>query len=187
MKNIIIFASGSGSNAENIVRYFSSSKNVTISYIVSNKKEAFVLKRAEMLNIKSLVFEKKDFYENDSVLNFLLAENPNLIILSGFLILMPPKIIDAFPKRIVNIHPALLPKYGGKGMYGNKVHEAVIYNKEKETGITIHYVNDKYDEGEIIFQQKCIVDENETLLSLSEKIHALEYEFFPKVIGELAK
>ena len=185
MKKIIIFASGSGTNAENIVRFFNLSKNATVSFIVTNKKEAYVLKRAEMLKIKSLVFNKEDFNENDSVLQFLLTEKPDLIVLSGFLLLMPQNIIQAFPKRIINIHPALLPKYGGKGMYGDKVHQAVICNKDKETGITIHYVNEKYDEGEIIFQKSCLVEADETVSSLSKKIHALEYEYFPKVINDL--
>ena len=185
MKNIIIFASGSGTNAENIVKFFKSSKIANVSFIVTNNKQAYVLKRVESLNVKSLVFDRKDFYETDSVLNFLLNEKPDLIVLSGFLILMPKKIIEKFPKQIINIHPALLPKYGGKGMYGNKVHQEVIYNKEKETGITIHYVNEKYDEGEIIFQKKCNVDTNDTVDSLAKKIHSLEYEYFPKTIKDL--
>jgi len=184
MKNLIVFASGSGTNAENIIRYFNSSNFAKVSFIVSNKSDAFVLKRAEMLNIKTIVFDKKDFYESNIVLDFLLNENPDLIILSGFLLLIPYNIVSAFPKRIINIHPALLPEYGGKGMYGDNVHKAVLEDKKPESGITIHYVNENYDDGDIIFQKKCPVFPDDTISSLANRIHALEYEFFPKVIEE---
>jgi len=182
MKNIIVFASGSGTNAENIVRFFNISKIARVSFIVTNKKDAYVLKRAEMLNINTLVFNKSDFYDSNKVLDFLLKNNPDLIVLSGFLLLIPYNIIAAFPKRIINIHPALLPEFGGKGMYGDNVHKAVLEDKKSESGITIHYVNEKYDDGDIIFQQKCPVFPEDTVTSLAERIHSLEYEFFPSVI-----
>ena len=185
MKNIIVFASGSGTNAEKIIRHFNFSNFAKVSYIASNKPDAFVLRRAEMLNVKTLTFNKNDLYTYNKVLDFLLNENPDIIVLSGFLLLMPSNIISAFPKRIINIHPALLPEYGGKGMYGDNVHKAVLADKKNESGITIHYVNEKYDDGDIIFQKSCPVYPDDTVSSLAEKIHALEYEFFPKVIESL--
>jgi phosphoribosylglycinamide formyltransferase-1 len=187
MKNIIIFASGSGTNAENIINYFHSSNFAQVSHIVSNKADAYVLKRSELLNINALFFPKKDFYENDNVLDFLLNENPDLIVLSGFLLLLPSNIVSVFPKKIVNIHPALLPKYGGKGMYGDNVHKAILENQEVETGITIHYVNEKYDDGDIIFQKSCTVYPFDSMSSLKERVHKLEYEYFPKVIEKVVR
>jgi phosphoribosylglycinamide formyltransferase-1 len=185
MKNIIVIASGSGTNAEKIINYFHSSNFAKVSHIVSNKADAYVLKRAELLNVNALFFQKKDFYESNKVLDFLMSETPDLIVLSGFLLLLPSNIVSVFPKRIVNIHPALLPKYGGKGMYGDNVHKAVIENHELESGITIHYVNEKYDEGDIIFQKSCPVFSDDTVSSLASRIHLLEYEYFSKVIEEI--
>ena len=185
MKNIIVFASGSGSNAENIIRFFDKTPNVKVSWLLSNNPEAYALKRAEMLNISTMVFDRTAFRDSDQVLNFLIRCQPDLIVLAGFLWLVPEKIVKAFPNRIVNIHPALLPKYGGKGMYGDKVHQAVIANQEKESGITIHYVDEHYDEGNIIFQATCKITSEDTPDSLAEKIHALEHEHFPKVIESL--
>ncbi len=185
MTRIAIFASGSGSNAENIANYFSDNLSVDVSLILSNNPNAFVLQRAKNLGIKSLVFQKDDFSKNNDILSFLAKNNINLIILAGFLLKIPKNLIKAFPNKIINIHPALLPKYGGKGMYGDKVHESVIKAKETESGITIHYVNEHYDEGEVIFQAKCPIEPTDTSNDLANKIHALEYEHFPKVIKNL--
>jgi len=185
MTRIAIFASGSGSNAENIVNYFKYNSDVEISLILTNKKDAFVLERAKKLNIKSLIFSKSQFLETDEILMFLNENDINLIVLAGFLLKIPENLIKTFPKKIINIHPALLPKYGGKGMYGDRIHESVIKAKEKESGITIHYVNKHYDDGEIIFQGKCKIESKDTPDDLAKKIHLLEYKYFPKVIENL--
>jgi phosphoribosylglycinamide formyltransferase 1 len=182
MKKIAIFASGSGTNAENIIKYFTNNQLVKIEIILSNKPDALVLERAKKYNIDTFVFKRSDFYELDIVYNLLNDRNIDNIILAGFLWLMPDKIIRKFTNKIINIHPALLPKYGGKGMYGTKVHEAVIRNNEKESGISIHYVNENYDDGELIYQAKCHIEQGETPESLANKIHSLEYEHFPRVI-----
>jgi phosphoribosylglycinamide formyltransferase-1 len=185
MKKIAVFASGSGSNAQNIAEYFKNSGEIIIDCILSNKSDAFVLERAKNFGIDTLTFSYADFYESKNVLHFLHLRGVDFIVLAGFLWLIPSYLIEAFPKKIVNIHPALLPKFGGKGMYGMKVHEAVINSKETESGITIHYVNEKYDEGNIIFQAKCPVEKNDTPGIVADKVHALEYEYFPKIIEEL--
>ena len=185
MKQIVIFASGSGSNAQRIAEYFSVSDIARVTTIFTNRKDAYVLQRAEKMNIPAVIFDRTDFYENDVILAQLNNLNPDLIVLAGFLWKVPEKIVTAFPKRIINIHPALLPKYGGKGMYGEHVHRAVIENRDKLSGITIHYVNEKYDEGAIIFQKTCEVTDNDTPDTLAEKVHALEYEYFPKVIEQI--
>jgi len=185
MKNIVIFASGSGSNAENIIRVINNHGGAKVSCVVANRPDAYVLRRSEALNVKSLVFDRAAFYHTDEVLNFLTGCQPDLIVLAGFLWLVPAKIVKAFPKRIINIHPALLPKYGGKGMFGAHVHQAVIDQGDKESGITIHYVNEHYDDGDIIFQATCNVLPEDDAESLSVKVHALEYEHFPKVIMNL--
>jgi phosphoribosylglycinamide formyltransferase 1 len=185
MYNIAIFASGSGSNAQRIAEYFNANHRVKISRIFCNRKDAYVLKRAEYLQIPSSVFTREDFYESSVVLNQLIHNKTDMIVLAGFLWFVPQNILTIFQNRIVNIHPALLPKYGGKGMYGSRVHEAVIAAREKESGITIHFVNEKYDEGEIIFQAKCKVDDSDTSESLASKIHQLEYEHYPKIIEKL--
>lgn len=184
MIKIAILASGSGSNAENIAQYFSTHKNVKITYILSNKKDAFVLERAKKLGIKSQVFSNKEMKEQDELLNLLKVE-ADFIILAGFLLKVPENIIEAFPNKIINIHPALLPNYGGKGMYGMHVHRAVKENNEPETGITIHYVNENYDEGAIIFQAKTALTPNDTPETIADKIHLLEQEHFPRVIDEV--
>ncbi len=181
MTNIAIFASGSGTNAENIANYFKDNLHIRVMLILSNKPDAFVLERAKKLGIETAVFLKPDL-ENGSVLQMLQEKNIDFIVLAGFLLKIPIAIINAFPNKVINIHPALLPKYGGKGMYGNKVHEEVIANAEKESGITIHFVNEKYDEGGIIFQAKCSINENDTPDTLAGKIHLLEYKHFPAVI-----
>jgi len=185
MTRIAIFASGSGSNAENIANYFSNNSNVDVSLILTNNPNAFVLERAKKLNIKSHVFDKYNFSKTDEILSFLNENDINLIVLAGFLLKIPKNLIKAYPNKIINIHPALLPKFGGKGMFGDKVHQSVIENKETESGITIHYVNENYDEGEIIFQAKCSVELTDTPRDLAAKIHELEYEHFPKVIESI--
>lgn len=185
MKKIAIFASGSGSNAENIANYFKGNNELEISLILSNKKDAYVLERAKNLKIPSIIFNKQQFSQSDEIVKILKEKEIDLIVLAGFLWLIPSNLIEAFPNKIVNIHPALLPNYGGKGMYGMKVHEAIVANKENKTGITIHFVNEKYDEGKTIFQTTCEVLENDTAEDVAKKIHQLEYKHFPEVIDEL--
>jgi phosphoribosylglycinamide formyltransferase-1 len=185
MNNIAIFASGSGTNAEEIIRYFSTKNNTKVTLILTNKREAYVLKRAAKHNIPSVFFDHKDFYQNTTVLDILSEHKIDLVVLAGFLWLVPENILNSYYKRIINIHPALLPSYGGKGMYGEKVHKSVIENGEKESGITIHYVNRDYDSGDIIFQARCKVEKDDTAETLASKIHALEYEYYPKVIEEV--
>ncbi len=182
---IVIFASGSGTNAENIIKFFQKSRSTEVIAVLSNRRSAGALRRAHDLNVKALLFDKDALYNSHDVLNILKDMDPDLIVLAGFLWLFPTNIIKAFPNKIINIHPALLPKYGGKGMYGSKVHESVIDAKEKESGITIHYVNEKYDEGQTIFQATTPVYENDTAETLAEKIHELEYRHFPEVIQQL--
>ncbi len=183
-KNVAILASGSGSNAENIIRYFHDNEGICFPVIISNKEDAYVHERARKLGIPSYTFRKNDF-ENGKVLELLKEQQINFIILAGFLLKVPANLLQAYSNRIINIHPALLPKFGGKGMYGSHVHEAVVAAKEKESGITIHYVNENYDEGQIIFQAKCEVSPTDTPDDVAGKVHALEYEFFPKVIENL--
>lgn len=185
MKNIAIFASGSGTNAENIIQYFKDNPEIQVKLLLSNKKEAYALERAARHGVDTMVFNRDDFNNSDRVLEKLKAEAIDFIVLAGFLWLIPENIIEAYPGKIVNIHPALLPKYGGKGMYGSRVHQAVIDAGEKETGITIHYVNPRYDEGLIIYQAKCRVAPDDDAESLARKVHELEYRDFPKVIENL--
>lgn len=184
MKRIAIFASGSGTNAENIIKYFKSNKLISVVQVLSNKKDAKVLERAKRLNVSCMNFNKIDFYTSDNILNFL-KEKADFIVLAGFLWKIPDNIIKAFPNKIINIHPALLPKYGGKGMYGMHVHNAVVKNKEQESGITIHYVNENYDEGAIIFQKNFKVLTTDSAEDVAKKIHELEYEHFPKIIEQV--
>ncbi len=185
MKRIVLFASGSGSNVENIVRHFQGDPNVVIAGVLVNKRDAKVLDRCDKLNISALYFNRTAFYDTNCVLDVLRSLKPDLIILAGFLWKVPEKIIANFPKKIVNIHPALLPKYGGKGMYGDHVHQSVKDNGDAETGITIHYVNENYDEGAVIFQAKTTVLPKDTVETIAEKVHGLEYEHFPKTIAKL--
>ena len=184
-KNIAIFASGSGTNAEQIILYFRRSSVGRVKLILSNKSDAYALVRAEKYNVPTIVFSRDEFYNTDRIPDLLLQEEIDLVVLAGFLWLVPTNLIRAFPNKIINIHPALLPKYGGKGMYGMKVHQAVIDSGDSESGISIHFVNEKYDEGKIIFQARCKLEPNDTPESLAQKIHQLEYEYFPKVIEEL--
>lgn len=185
MKKIVIFASGSGSNAEQIATYFNEKKTAQVSLILSNNPKAGVLERAKRLQIPSVVFDRLAFYKSDIILQVIENQQPDIIVLAGFLWKFPEHIIQKFPNKIINIHPSLLPKYGGKGMYGNFVHQAVIDNNETESGISIHFVNEHYDEGAIIFQAKTTVETYETTESLAQKIHQLEYVHFPKEIEKL--
>ena len=187
MKRIVIFASGSGTNAQNIIEYFQKSSFAEVTLVLSNKKNAKVLERAKKLNVATESFTKEDLCDSDKIRTVLKNEAPDIIVLAGFLLKFPEFILQKFQNKVINIHPALLPKYGGKGMYGMKVHEALVANKELETGITIHYVNENYDEGAIIFQESFPLSENETADTVANKIHELEYEFFPKVIEDVLK
>jgi phosphoribosylglycinamide formyltransferase-1 len=182
---IAIFASGSGSNAENIIRYFSNHPNFVFPVILSNNEKAFVHERAKKLGVPSVTFSKEDFLKGEKILNFLQEQKIDAIVLAGFLLQVPLLVIDAYPQKIINIHPALLPKFGGKGMYGMRVHEAVKEAGETETGITIHYVNNEYDAGEIIFQAKCPVLPEDTPETTAKKVHELEYQYYPRVIEKI--
>ncbi len=185
--NIAIFASGNGSNAENIVRYFENDSQINIPLILTNKAGAYVLQRAKNLGIDSMVFSAAELKEGSKIKKVLQDYAIDFIVLAGFLLKIPDYLIAMYPQKIVNIHPALLPKYGGKGMYGDYVHQAVKAAGEKESGITIHYVNEIYDAGQIIFQAKVQVSPEDTPDDIATKVHALEYEHFPRVIGEVAK
>lgn len=180
-KHIAIFASGSGSNAENIYNYFQDS-NINVKYLVCNHATAGVLTRFENKGVEILLVSKTDLKSEEFIQKL---KDIDLIVLAGFLILIPPILIQSFPDKIINIHPALLPKYGGKGMYGDHVHRAVLENKEEFHGITIHYVNEEFDKGEIIFQEKFKVTGDDSLTSIQAKIHQLEFEWFPKIIEKL--
>ena len=183
-KNIVVFASGSGSNAVKIYEYFSDLKNVNIASLYCNNPNAKVLERFKSFNIDTVLFSKNDL-KNNTVLNSLKNVNPDLIVLAGFLLKIPKNITSFFKNKIINIHPALLPLYGGKGMYGKNIHKAVIKNKDKMSGLTIHYVNDKYDDGTIIFQKTIRIEPGETPLSLSKKILTEEHINYPVEIGKL--
>lgn len=185
IKKIALFASGSGSNAQKIIEYFSDNEMVIVDSLWSNKKEAYALERAKNFQIETFVFDKNEFINTNLVVEKLQKRGVDLIVLAGFLWLVPSNLIKNF--TIINIHPALLPKYGGKGMYGMKVHQSVVENKEKESGITIHFVNEKYDEGKIVFQAKCQIDPVDTAEDVANKIHELEYRHFPEVIENVLK
>jgi len=187
MRKIAIFASGSGTNAENIIKYFSTRETAKVTLVLSNRQNAYVLQRAATLKVKSVFFDREEFYGSGKVLGILLDEGIDFIVLAGFLWLVPDNILEMYENRIVNIHPALLPDHGGKGMYGEKVHKEVIDKHDTESGISIHYVNKNYDGGSIIFQAKCKVDASDTPETLASKVHALEYEHFPGVIEDLVK
>ncbi len=187
MTNIAIFASGSGSNAENIANYFRGHTDVHVSIIISNNADAYVHQRARKLEIPSYSFNRIDFIEGTKIVQILHEHSIDFIVLAGFLLKISQPLLDAFSAHIINIHPALLPKFGGKGMYGNKVHQAVIDAGEAESGITIHYVNEHYDEGSIIYQVSCEVQRGDTCDILANRVHALEYAHFPKVIEAIIK
>lgn len=186
MKRIAVFASGEGTNAQRLIDYFRGS-DVEISLLVCNNPKANVLNRAIKSNILFMLVNKETFYKSSDLLNKLREEKIDLIVLAGFLWKIPDDIISAFPKKIINIHPALLPKFGGKGMYGMHVHKAVLAAGEKESGITIHFVNEKYDEGEIILQKRCEVCTDDTTETLAGKVHALEHEWYPKIVEKILK
>ena len=185
MKRIAIFASGNGSNAQKIIEHFNDHKHVEVSLVLTNKEDAYVLNRAASFKIPAYVFDRQMFYESNVVHDILRDVGIDFIVLAGFLWLVPKNLLIGWPNRIVNIHPALLPKFGGKGMYGDKVHRAVIAAGEKETGISIHYVNEIYDDGEIIFQEKFKILPNDSPESIAERIHILEHKHFPVVVEEL--
>ncbi|MGY0391103.1 phosphoribosylglycinamide formyltransferase [Bizionia sp. KMM 8389] len=187
MKRIIIFASGSGSNAENLINFFQNNSYAEVTQVMTNNSHAKVLDRAKKLNVSAFSFNRHAFSKTDDVLNILKSLKPDLIVLAGFLWKFPEHILAAYPNQVINIHPALLPNYGGKGMYGMNVHEAVVANKETETGISIHYVNENYDEGAIIYQTKCTVSPDDTAENVAAKIHELEMTHFPKVVESLLK
>ncbi len=182
---IALFASGSGTNAENIIRYFSGNEFIQIDSLWSNNSGAFALERAKNLNVATFIFNRDQFYQTSEIAEKLKERGVNLIVLAGFLWLIPSNLINNF--TIINIHPALLPKYGGKGMYGSKVHKAVVENCEPESGISIHYVNEKFDEGELIFQAKCKIQPTDSPEEVAQKVHQLEYLHFPAVIEDVAK
>ena len=184
MNNIAIFASGSGSNAENIINHFKGSDLAKVDLLLCNRPDAFALTRAKNLGVDTLIFGREDFYNSDVIINELARRGIDYIVLAGFLWLVPDSLTKKYEGRIVNIHPALLPKFGGKGMYGDRVHKAVIEAGEKESGITIHLVNSIYDSGDIIFQAKTPVTPEDDYKSLAAKIHELEGEHFPRIIEQ---
>ncbi|MBU0695636.1 MAG: phosphoribosylglycinamide formyltransferase [Bacteroidetes bacterium] len=186
-KRIAIFASGSGSNAQKIMEHFKRSNDAEVALILTNNSDAYVLQRADNFEVPSHIFDKKEFYQTDRIVQLLKNLNINLIVLAGFLWLIPENLLKAYPNKIINIHPALLPKFGGKGMYGDKVHAAVLEEKELESGITIHFVNEAFDEGEIIHQSKFKIEKGDDLKMMKFKVQQLEHQHFPKVIEGLLK
>jgi phosphoribosylglycinamide formyltransferase-1 len=185
VKNIAIFASGDGSNAQKIIDHFQNSEKARVALVVSNNPSAYVLERAGKAGIPALLINKESFSGSDEVVNKLREAHIDLIVLAGFLWLIPQNLIKAFPDRIINIHPALLPKFGGKGMYGLNVHKAVCQAGEKESGITIHYVNEHYDSGKIILQERCPVEKNDTPEAVSSKVRELEHRHFAAVVEKV--
>ncbi len=184
-KRLAIFASGSGSNAEKIAEYFANHTEIDIALILSNNPQAGVIARARRLHIPVVLFDRKTFYDTPKVIEILQNEHIDLVVLAGFMMLIPEAMVQAFPSRIINIHPALLPKYGGKGMYGHFVHEAVVAAQEPESGISIHFVNERYDEGDIIFQATCPVTPEDTPDEVARKVQVLEHQHYPEVVEKL--
>lgn len=184
---IAIFASGSGTNTSNLIDYFSNAETAIVSLVLTNKADAPVIRRAAKRMTEVIIFDRKDFERDQYLVDLLFKRGIDFIVLAGFLWLLPYSVIVSYKKRIVNIHPALLPAYGGKGMYGNRVHGTVLENGDRESGITIHYVNENYDEGDIIFQTRCDVMMDDTIDSLAERIHALEYRYYPRIIEKLLR
>jgi len=182
---LAVFLSGNGSNAEAIFSYYKNHPSIQVVLVLSNNPAAFGLQRASKFNIPSRVFTRQQFRESDEVVQWLKEAHVTHVVLAGFLWLIPLNLIHEYPHRIINIHPALLPKYGGKGMYGMKVHQTVLDNKEKETGITIHYVNEHYDEGEFIFQQKVTIEDCASAEEIASKVQQLEHDYFPQTIEKL--
>ncbi len=186
-KRIAIFASGSGSNAQKIMEYFKRSPDAEVVLILTNNPQAYVLQRADNFEVPSHIFTRNEFYQTDEVIRILKTLQVDLIVLAGFLWLVPSSLLSAFPNKIINLHPALLPKYGGKGMYGDNVHKAILEAKEEESGITIHFVNKEFDEGEVIHQSRFKVDPSDTLEMVKFKGQQLEHQHFPRVIENLLK
>ena len=187
MKRLAILASGGGTNAEAIINFFKQNPEMgSVELIISNNSDAYVLQRAENHGIKALVISKKMMRENPTLLvDSLTSEKIDFIILGGYMLLIPANVVEMFPRKVVNIHPALLPKFGGKGMYGDNVHRAVIEKNETESGITIHFVNEHYDEGNVVFQTKCDVTKDDTHETLAAKIHLLEHKYYPQIINQI--
>lgn len=185
MTNIALFSSGNGSNAENIIKHFQGHSQIHISVVISNRKDAYVHKRVNDLKTPSYTFTKDEIQQGTQLLKLLTAYDIDYIVLAGFLLKVPSVLLEKYPQRIINIHPALLPKYGGKGMYGDNVHKKVVEMGDDKSGITIHYVNDEYDEGEIIFQKSCDVISGDTYEDVARKVHSLEYEYFPHIIENI--
>lgn len=186
-KRIAIFASGSGSNAQKIMEHFKKHTDAEVAIVLTNNPEAYVLQRADNFEIPTHIFDKHEFYETDNVVDLLKNLNIDLLVLAGFLWLVPDTILANYPKRIINIHPALLPKYGGKGMYGDRVHKEVLANGDEESGISIHYVNEKFDTGEIIHQARFKIEKNDDLEIIKFKGQQLEHQYFPKIIEQVLK
>lgn len=186
-KNIAIFASGSGTNAENIIRYFQENDLIRVALVLSNRSDAYVLERAHRLQVPSEVFLKEEWVSGERILAALDKHHIDFIVLAGFLVRVPEVLLHAYPNKIINVHPALLPKFGGKGMYGERVHEAVVAAGETESGITIHYINEHYDEGDTVFQTKCPVLPDDSAADVAQKVHALEYEHYPLIIEKLLR
>ena len=184
-KRIVIFASGNGTNTQNIIKYFQNSKHAQVVCVLSNNKNAKVLDRSLDLNIEALSFTKAEMLDPQGLLSLLNNRKPDLLVLAGFLLKFPEIIIDAYPNKVINIHPALLPKHGGKGMYGHHVHKAVVENKDTHSGITIHYVNNHYDQGKVIFQKKTTIAPQDTPQDVAQKVQLLEHQWLPKVIEDV--
>jgi phosphoribosylglycinamide formyltransferase-1 len=186
-KRIAIFASGSGSNAQKIMEHFKKHTDAEVAIVLTNNPEAYVLQRADNFEIPTHIFDKHEFYETDDVIDLLKNLNIDLLVLAGFLWLVPDTLLANYPKRIINIHPALLPKYGGKGMYGDRVHKEVLANGDEESGISIHYVNEEFDSGEIIYQARFKIEKNDDLELVKFKGQQLEHQYFPKIIEQVLK
>jgi phosphoribosylglycinamide formyltransferase-1 len=186
-KRIAIFASGSGSNAQKIMEHFKKHTDAEVAIVLTNNPEAYVLQRADNFEIPTHIFDKHEFYETDDVVDLLKNLNIDLLVLAGFLWLVPDTLLANYPKRIINIHPALLPKYGGKGMYGDRVHKEVLANGDEESGISIHYVNEDFDSGEIIYQARFKIEKNDDLELVKFKGQQLEHQYFPKIIEHVLK
>lgn len=186
-KRIAIFASGSGSNAQKIMEHFKYHDEAEVALVLSNHAEAFVLQRADNFEVPTHVFDRQEFYESDEIVRLLNRLKIDLVVLAGFLWLVPDNLLKAYPNQIINIHPSLLPKYGGKGMYGDRVHRAVLENKDEESGISIHFVNENFDEGELIYQGRFKIEPDDTLEIIKFKGQQLEHLHYPKVIENLLR
>ena len=186
-KRIAIFASGSGSNAQKIMEHFKKHNDAEVAIVLTNNPDAFVLQRADNFEIPTHIFNRQEFYQTETVVDLLKSLQVDIIVLAGFLWLIPESLLKAFPNKIINIHPALLPKYGGKGMYGDKVHQSILENREEESGITIHFVNECFDEGEIIHQSRFKIEKGDDLEMIKFKGQQLEHLHYPKVVEQLLK